>query len=506
MPSTVRIELLPLGKTFEAPVGVPLNDLLFQQGVEFPCGGRGRCRGCRVRVVQGVQPPTPEDERLFTGSELSNGWRLACRIRPEYDLKLELAQWEAAILSDDTPFEFQPLEGLGVAVDLGTTTLVTQLVDLATGGIRAVRTALNPQAVFGGDIMSRIESALSGTATRQSTLIREAIGGMIRDMFREAGIAETVPLRICLAGNTVMHHLFCGLDLEPLSHVPFESPHLDFRRFPGGELGWENGWDVRVLPCLGGFVGGDILAGILATRLHLSEKPSALIDLGTNGEIVIGGAGKLLCASTAAGPAFEGARIAMGMRATTGAITSVRVSGDRLECHAIGNGPPTGICGSGLVDAVAALLRTGAIKPSGRLARGESVEITPTVYLTQKDIRELQFAKGAIAAGIRILAQELGLNLEALERVHLAGAFGNYINPASAQAIGLLPFPPEKIHPVGNSSLLGAKMALFTPDPGQWDYRALRSMTTHRSLSEDLEFQAIYAEEMGFPPEAGAGA
>lgn len=499
MSSMVRIELLPFGKTLEAVKGLPLGDLLFQQGVEFPCGGQGRCRGCKVRVIEGTQAPTDEDRLKFSPEELSQGWRLACRIRPEGDLKLELAQWEAAILSDETPFTFQPRDGHGVAVDLGTTTLVAQLVDLRTGRIRSVRSALNPQARYGADIMSRIESAMTGHATQLTESIRNSLGNMIREMLLETGIPPAALHRICLTGNTVMHHLFCGLDIEPLSRVPFESPHLELQRFSGVELGWELHCEVLFLPCLGGFVGSDILAGILATGLHLSPRPSALVDLGTNGEIVIGGEGRILCASTAAGPAFEGARIAMGMRAATGAISAVQRTRGQLECHTIGNVPPTGICGSGLVDAVAALLDAAAIKPSGRLAHGESVEIASPVNLTQKDIRELQFAKGAIAAGIRILTQELGLSLDDLECVHLAGAFGNYINLASARRIGLLPFPAGKIRAVGNTSLLGAKMALFNRDPETFHYRDLRSAVTHRSLNENLEFQTIYAEEMGFP-------
>ena len=218
---------------------------------------------------------------------------------------------------------------------------------------------------------------------------------------------------------------------------------------------------VRFLPCLGSFVGSDILAGLLATSLHEHDDLAALIDLGTNGEIVVGNRQRLLCASTAAGPAFEGARISMGMRAATGAISEVHAQDGKLHCHVLGNGAPRGVCGSGLVDAAAAGLDLGWISPKGRLANGESLTLAPPVALTQWDVRELQLAKGAIAAGLRILLEQWGAQAIELAQVYVAGAFGNYINYASARRIGLLDFPAEKIQPAGNTALLGAKLALF---------------------------------------------
>jgi len=252
------------------------------------------------------------------------------------------------------------------------------------------------------------------------------------------------------------------------------------------------------LPCLGSFVGSDILAGILATRLHESDALVALVDLGTNGEMVVGRRGQLVCASTAAGPAFEGARIAMGMRAATGAISRVTLTGGRLECHVLGHVAPRGLCGSGLVDAVAAGLDAGWIRPNGRLAQGERLLLAEPVALTQGDIRELQLAKGAIAAGLRLLAQQLGERVEDITQLHLAGAFGNYISRASAQRIGLLPFGPEKVRPAGNTALLGAKMALFHPaEDGA--YANLRAQIRHVPLSADPVFEESFVEEMLFP-------
>jgi uncharacterized 2Fe-2S/4Fe-4S cluster protein (DUF4445 family) len=237
--------------------------------------------------------------------------------------------------------------------------------------------------------------------------------------------------------------------------------------------------------------------------LHESESLTALLDLGTNGEIVVGKKDRILCASTAAGPAFEGARISMGMRAATGAISEAHLAEGKLTCHVLGGVAPRGICGSGLVDAVAASLDLGWVKPNGRLAIGESLLLAEPVSLTQWDIRELQLAKGAIAAGLSLLLQQWPASEVGLDRVFLAGAFGNYINQASAQRIGLFRFPAEKITAAGNTALLGAKMALFRGSREN-EFTDLLKQVRHVSLHKDPHFQESYAEEMGFPA-AGPG-
>jgi uncharacterized 2Fe-2S/4Fe-4S cluster protein (DUF4445 family) len=496
---TVTIRLEPLGVSFSLPAGTPLQDVLFAHGVEFPCGGKGKCKGCRVRLLQGSLPITPEQERMLSAEELRAGWRLSCQCAPEADVTLEMAQWEAAILSDETAIAIEPREGLGIAIDLGTTTLVAQLVDLKTGNVLSVRTALNAQARHGADIMSRIGFAVAeGGAHRLTESIRKQIGSMIVNLLDAAGKRPSGLADVTVVGNTVMHHLFCGIDVTPLSHYPFESPSLGAQTLTASSLGWPYGsLPVRFLPCIGGFVGSDILAGIIATNLHRSPTTVGLIDLGTNGEIVAGSGEDLLCASTAAGPAFEGARIYMGMRAATGAISEVYIKDGKLASHVLGNVTPRGICGSGLVDAVAAMLDLGLVKPGGRFADGgSSLMLLPPVKISQTDIRELQLAKGAIAAGIRLLLAELGSGLEGLHQVHLAGAFGNYVNTSSAERIGLLPFPPEKIIPSGNTALRGAKIALFT---GKEMWNDLAAKIKHVSLHENPEFQNTYVEQMTFP-------
>jgi len=470
--SGVRIRLEPLGRTLEVAAGTPLHDLLFPFGVEFPCGGRGRCGRCRVEVVHG-EVEGPDDARAPGGA-----W-LACRCRAASDATIAISQWETPVLADETAIDFTPGEGLGIALDVGSTTVVAQAVDLHTGHVVGVRAGLNPQVKYGADIMSRVEFALAGGATA----LRDAIRALVESMVRELASLER-PRRVVLVGNTVMHHLFCGIPVEPLSHYPFEPVRDGLVELDG---------NARFLPCLGGFVGSDILAGILATGIHRRAELSVLIDLGTNGEIVVGNRDRLLCCSTAAGPAFEGGRIQTGMRAATGAISEVFIAEGALCGRVLGGGAARGICGSGLVDAVAGALELGLVLPTGRLAGGaRELSVRPPVALTQADIRELQLAKAAIAAGVRILLRRWGADTGQVDRVYLAGAFGNYLNPDSAERIGLLDFEPAKVRAAGNTALLGAKLALFE----EGEFAELRRSITHIPLGADREFQEEYVKRM----------
>jgi uncharacterized 2Fe-2S/4Fe-4S cluster protein (DUF4445 family) len=479
--------------------GANLQDLLFNLGVEFPCGGRGRCKGCRIKVLSGSLEVSDEDRAKLRAEELAEGWRLACRANAQCNLKIDLAQWESPILSDDTIFEFHPRQGIGVALDLGTTTIAAQILDLQTGHVLAVRTALNDQARHGADIMSRVEFAVAG---RGQIILQELIRRQIEQLITGLSNSAPGPLEsIVIVGNTVMHHLFSGLSVEPLSHYPFETTSSGLQTFSGRELGWDFARNSMVyfLPCLGGFVGSDILAGVLATKLHQRDSLAMLIDLGTNGEIILGNSERLVCAGTAAGPAFEGARISMGMRAATGAISQVHARNGTLHCQVIGNTSPRGICGSGLVDAVATGLELGRIRPNGRFAAGEILDLAPPVTLNQQDIRQLQLAKGAIAAGAHLLMEQFGAKEEDLAQVFLAGAFGNYINQSNARRIGLLPFTPEKVLAAGNTALLGAKLALFNLPNEDLSHPDLLRKVRHISLTEAPGFQERYVQEMTFP-------
>ncbi|MGD0348472.1 MAG: ASKHA domain-containing protein [Terracidiphilus sp.] len=541
--SSVRIRLEPLSVEFDLPRGSSLVPSLAAHGIEFPCGGMGECSGCQVRVLSGSLPVTEADAAALTPDQLAKGWRLACQAHASNHsnapLVLECLQWHMQILTDEKPRPDEKLpcpihsesaaadsgwvgeptlttsvapffpaassrervgdrpasssNNLAIAIDLGTTTIAAQLID-AAGNVLAVETALNPQAAFGSDVMSRIRAALDGQDL--TTPIRVALGQLVARLAARLDLARASQVsEILLVGNTVMHHLFCGLSVEPLAHVPFQSPHLAEQRFTARDLGWAINSDciIRFARCIGGFVGSDILAGIVAAGIANGSDLTALVDLGTNGEIAIGNRHGIVCASTAAGPAFEAGAIRMGMRAVTGAIAYVALADGALRTTVIGDVAPRGICGSGLVDAVAAGLRSGAVLANGRIADSSRIfPIAPPVVLYQSDIRELQLAKGAIAAGFRLLLKHLDARAHALHAIHLAGAFGNYVQIESALRIGLLEAPHTLIHAAGNTALRGAKMLLLAEEPPL-------PPVEHISLAADPDFQDEFADCMSFP-------
>lgn len=501
---SIRIRLEPLAVELEVVRGASLVAGLAAHGVEFPCGGMGECGGCGVRVLAGSLPITEADQQFFTADELSAGWRLACQARAAEPLVLECGQWHMEILTDASAAatgrpDFSPAacglrrgrDGLGIAIDLGTTTIAAQIVDLSSGSVLGVETALNPQAAFGSDVMSRIRATLEGEDL--AIPVRAAIGQMIA---RLAHTRSSQVEEVILVGNTAMHHLFSGLSVEPLAHVPFESPHLGEQHFTASQLRWElpAGCSIRFARCLGGFVGSDILAGIVAAGIAEPGNISALVDLGTNGEIVIGGSRGMVCASAAAGPAFEAGAIRMGMRAVTGAVAHLSLVEGALRATVIGDVEPRGICGSGLVDAVAAGLRGGAILASGRIADGtKRFPLAAPVVLYQSDIRELQLAKAAIASGFRLLLRRLDAKVGDLRAIHLAGAFGNYLQIDSAIRIGLIEAPHMLIHAAGNTALRGAKMLLLAAAEPHLP------PIEHVSLAADSDFQDEFAACMAFP-------
>jgi len=487
----VRVRLEPSSVEIDVPRGAELLSALAQHGFEFPCGGTGLCGGCSVRVLGGELAVTQADREVFNAEELAAGWRLACQARVEEPLTLECRQWRMDVLADDARLASAGRRGFGIAIDLGTTTIAAQLIDLAAGSVLRVETDLNPQAAFGADVMSRIKAALAGGDL--TAVVRGALRRMVASL-AEGHAGEIV--EVVLVGNTVMHHLFAGLDVEPLAHVPFETSHAETQRFTAGDLGWPltATCAIRFERCLGSFVGSDILAGIVAVGMHRAEDLIALVDLGTNGEIAIGNRDGIVCASAAAGPAFEAGAIRMGMRATTGAVWRVQVADGQMRASVIGDAEPQGICGSGVVDAVAAGLQSGAILASGRIADGSKrFGVAGTVVLSQADIRELQLAKGAIASGFKLLLRRIGAKVGGLKSIYLAGAFGNYVQMESALRIGLLDARGDILHAAGNTALRGAKMLLLA------DVEPALPKIEHVSLAADPGFQDEFAACMTFP-------
>lgn len=493
MHETVTIKLHPIGRTVTVNRGTPLIDILHEFGVEFPCGGKGTCGSCRVKLLAGELPVDPIQQKKIDRLKLGSEWRLACFCKAHADITLEITQFENIILADNSNFTFQPRQGFGVAIDLGTTTIVAQLVNLENGHVLDSVSEINPQTKFGGDLISRIQHCLEGKQEHLQKLVRQKIGQMLSSVMQKHPV-EVV--EIVLVGNTVMHHIFSGLPVNPLSFYPFHSPFLGIQKFNPYELSWNlpEKTEIRFYPSIGSFVGSDILAGIAATKMAENEKHSVLIDLGTNGEIVVGNRDRIVCASTAAGPAFEGAKISQGMRATTGAISSVRLDNNDFFVHVIGNVQAKGICGSGLIDVIALLLNGDQIGMFGEINSGaDSVRITKNVSLSQQDIREFQLAKAAIATGIQVLLNQLHISYADIEHVYIAGGFGNFLNIENVIRTGLIECEAEKIVKFGNTALIGAKMFLFEDESFIGN---LLSKTTHINLESDPNFQDIYIEKM----------
>ncbi len=493
MQQKVTIHLQPVNKILSVNKCTPLIDVLNEYGVEFPCGGKGTCGRCSVRLLDGELNADSEHLHKLKKLGLENDWRLACFCSVDSDITLEVSQFENIILADNTLFHFVPKKGFGIAVDLGTTTVVVQLVDLETGYILDSFSEINPQTRFGGDLISRIQGCLDGKQLEMQQMIRKLIGEIIESALEKYPVEI---LKVVLVGNTAMHHIFSGLDVQPLSFYPFASPNLGSQYFPPQQVNWQlpENTEIQFYPSIGSFVGSDILAGIAATEMTEREKYSVLIDLGTNGEIVVGNHEKIVCASTAAGPAFEGAKISQGMRATTGAVSSVSVGEGNFNCHVIGNVEAKGICGSGLIDIMSILIQHEKIGMFGEINSGEEkIEIINGVYITQQDIREFQLAKAAIAAGLQILLNQLNITFKEIETVFIAGGFGNFLNIQNVIRTGLIECDEDKIVKFGNTALIGAKMFLFEDD--QFIQNIL-AKTTHVNLEGDPAFQDIYVEKM----------
>jgi len=421
-------------------------------------------------------------------------------------------------------------QAYGLAVDVGTTTVVAALIDLHTGAVAAVQSTLNGQAPFGADVISRISHTMledDGLAVLQQRIVA-TLNGLVGQILEAASVEREQVYEAVVVGNATMLHLLLGIDPEAIGVGPFIPAVQSAVTLPAAELGLRLHPRARLttLPHLGAYVGADIVAGVLATGLarNRDQKIRLLIDVGTNGEIVLGSADRALATAAPAGPAFEGAQIRCGMRASAGAIEGVQI-GEDVTLQIIGGGArPIGLCGSGLVDAVAELVRVGLVDASGRLARPKEacghisgalverlVELeggvrafllsdpAEGIVLTQPDIRALQFAKAAIASGAAVLMAHLGITANDLAEVLLAGSFGSYINPASARTIGLVPWVPlERIAAVGNAAGEGAKMALLSFRERE-AANQLPSFIEYLELSGRPEFNDIFTEALSFP-------
>ena len=620
---TVSVRFLTSqGETSPVQVGLDatLLDAARCAGVEMDatCGGRGRCRSCRVKVLAGeISPPTLQDTLQLGREEVQERFRLACQTKPlsaclaqpmppkaesgfqilggQADLndgKLQLdsgvvkhvvraqtPQGEHHQTSDveevmaclpaatqrrlplellrKLPTALRKEKGLltvttfhdevidievgdtsahryGMAFDIGTTSVVGTLMDLATGEQLAAVGGLNPQAQYGGDLMSRIAYA-QFDETKLATLRGKILSGInefIKEACDKAGIAAEHVYKIVVVGNTCMHHVFLGVDVSYVGLAPYAPVVRDLLVYPAREVPLKAAPNARVclLPIVAGFVGADTMACVLATRIYESQEIRALVDIGTNGEVVMGAKGRLFACSAPAGPALEGAQIRHGMRGAVGAIERVEIDSD-VSCKVIGDAPAIGICGSGLIDACAKMVDARIIDANGLLRResapalsqalqsrmsqgeaGREFVLVPReeagrdhdITVTQADIRQLQLAKSAIYSGIVMLRDVMGVCNDDIHELMLCGGFGNYISIESSVKIRLLPeLPTERITYMGNAAAIGAQMALLSETERLRAFELAQGIE-HVALAARPEFQDIFVDGMNFSGETFA--
>ena len=485
------ITILPQNICTRAAAGTILMQALRDADVflDAPCGGRGKCGKCAV-IIDG------EEKRC-------------CQTTVETDLTVTIPEKSGLnVLSEGmgVPARFDPVqEGYLLAVDIGTTSVVCYLLDRTDGRELASASALNAQAAFGADVISRIRAALGGELERERDVIRSQLSGLIEEACREAGADPGEIGVVSVVGNPAMQQLFLGISPRNLAAIPFAPVLTEAGAAPCRDVLpiCENA-QLLIVPDIAGYIGADTLGCVLSTKLYEAEELTLLVDIGTNGEMVLGDRSRMIACSTAAGPALEGACIRFGMRGTDGAIDHVRMEDGSLCCSVIGGGEARGICGSGLIDAAAVLLENGMINRRGRITAGTErdgqriAELTDTVYLTQEDIRQLQMAKGAICAGIRLMAEHLGHSVADIRRVLLAGAFGSYLDPDSACRIGLLPEELRgRITAVGNAAGSGAR--LLACDRKELDMcQELTKRIGFLELASLPEFSGTFARAMTF--------
>lgn len=508
-------------------------------GIEAPCGGKGTCGKCKVTVTKPYYKEVLACQtKICDGMEIIVGGGTITGVGTDMNEAKVSASDEMVVLVDrKSDMQENPVSVYGnhssnagtlAACDIGTTTVVCYLIDKETGQIISTRSGANPQRSFGADVLSRIDAAAraddndkanGGLQMMQSQIV-SLLNGFISDMLTECG--RTKVCLFSVAGNTVMCHLLMGISPEKLGRAPFMPDEYFGREFNPLDIGLENCQTMIIFPAVSGFVGGDITAGMMET-VNCNEL-TLYLDIGTNGEMALGKGDRYVCCATAAGPAFEGAQIEMGMPASRGAVDKVWLEGRRIKYSVIGNDRPVGMCGSGLIDALAILLKAGIIDENGTILSGQelpilfrsyvfeleaedaaqslesslAVYIAPGVYITQEDIRKLQLAKGAIAAGIDILFKEYGCKPCDLDILTFAGGFGNYIDKASAAAIGL--FPPElldRAKEVGNAAGNGAVSAALSQEA--WESALdISGRMRYIELASYPHFDEIYVEHMNF--------
>lgn len=503
-----------------------IRDILLSSGIflDAPCSGNGTCGKCKVKAYGALSKHTDSELKLLSREELSSGVRLACDTYPIGDCSIEVAprsgytvQFSNVELRQLARKNRKFTNGIGMAVDIGTTTVVSYYYALETGELLGLESGLNEQRQYGADVISRIEhcNEAESNISKMKAAIVNQLNEMINSFCNRIAVSPSEIRDIVVAGNTVMLHMLCGISASGIAVAPFIPASLFGNSIQAQTIGINAADDCEVYlaDSVASYVGGDITAGLLAVNADLWEKPCLYLDIGTNGEMAIGDKNGFLCCATAAGPAFEGARIRHGVGGIAGAISGVTIaSNGDLIIKTISDKPPVGICGSGLIDAVACMVKLNIVDETGRMDEDECpdeyigrykdgvflLDAVSGIGLSQEDIREIQLAKSAIAAGIQTLLVKKGLSLSDIDKIVVAGGFGSYMSLESGCDIGLL--PREKLSDtiaVGNAAGMGACLSVMDGTALE-RMKQIAGLCKYFELSGDPVFGDAYIDNMMF--------
>ncbi|PHV69666.1 ferredoxin [Sporanaerobium hydrogeniformans] len=484
------------------------------------CSGKGVCGKCKVRVVSGELPLTEADSKKLMESEINQGYRLACMAQVQQPLTVEVLRADAhfevlthyeeenKVALEQSEVDNRIEKDYIIAIDIGTTTLAVGIVEEATGKMTDITSAVNRQRAYGADVISRIQASNEGKGKVLQELIRQDLWQGIEVVIKKGNISKERIKRVVIGCNTTMGHLLMGYSCETLGVFPFTPVNIGTIRGSFKEiLGREDlECEVILLPGISTYVGGDIVAGLLACHFETRQEVALFVDLGTNGEMALGNKDKIICAATAAGPAFEGGNILWGTGSIEGAISRVHFKEGTMQYETIGQKPPAGLCGTGVIELVAELVKQELIDETGLLEEDYFEEGYPiattldgeSIVLTQKDIREIQLAKSAIRTGIEILLESYGVTYDQVETVYLAGGFGFNLDKDKAITIGLFPEAfKNKIKIVGNSSLGGA-IYYGTHKEAEENVEHIGKVAEEVNLSTNKNFNEFYMEHMIF--------
>lgn len=499
--------------------------------VDNPCNGKGTCGKCKVKVISGQTSVMSETERkLLKPEEIEMGIRLSCLTEVQGELEVELLQKERRhkVLTEGYLPAFERdsyQDGYGIAIDIGTTTVVTALIDMSTGEELANVSMINAQKHFGLDVLTRItyeyENPDSGMIELQKAIV-DSINSMIGEACDEAAVSREAIREIDVAANCTMLHMLLGVDARSLGKSPYRPEFVEAQSLPAAAVGIQAGKETVLycLPSVSAYIGADIVAGTYVCELQKEKGNVLFIDIGTNGEIVLASRGRLLCCSCAAGPALEGMNISSGMRAAEGAVEDVTITDAGIKLQTIGEQQPIGLCGSGILAVVKELLRTGLVKKTGVFVKKEQLaeddyrypmirlngtkrefilQEEPELLVTQGDVRQVQLAKGAILSGFVALLRKAGIAMEDLDKVMIAGQFGAHLPADSLVGTGILPEEvKEKLVYVGNSSKTGAYMTLMSKAVKK-EIEELAGKMEYMELAETENYERIFTESMIFP-------